>query len=666
MAENKISHSSRTYDDYQKDLIKLTQQYYPDIFARLDDASIGKWLIDVLSDMGDSLQYHIDRTFLETSIDTASQKSSLLNIARTNGLRISGSKAALCEIEMSCIVPTYENGNLASFDTKYCPVVKRGTLFSSGSVTFELMNDLNFADQFNQDGYSDRKIEPLRNSNGNIIEYKLSKLAVVEAGQSKIYKKVITASDVKPFMEILLKDNNILGIEGILVKKGTNFTTDPQTDEFFGETETYTDRFGNNVQRYFEVDNLIDQERFGVSTETYENGGMSNETYMDLTVDGQSEIITVPVKKCVKGEWKRLKNKFITEFDDDWNLKITFGSGLRNEYGTIPENAEDFTRYMMSKMQANDYMGVLPEAGSTIYILYRVGGGAKSNIATNTLTNIIYNNFEITGNCEDSRSNQRKNRVRSTFSVTNTTPSYGGKDAPTEDEIKYMIKYSNGAQNRCVTLHDYKAKINQLPAKFGCPFRTSVVEENNKVVVYALGLNSEGKLSAPLSETVAHNIVDYLSHYMMINDFIEFRSGKIINIAFNLTVYIDKQYNKSEVARRIIDAVYDYMDIKKHEMGDDIFLGDLTKQITQMDGVIQLSKLKAYNRVGGNYSSDTISQSLVTQGSCNFENEYGEIGTNDDNQIDLDLSDMMLFSESNSMYEIFNKNDDIIVNIKTR
>ena len=43
-----------------------------------------------------------------------------------------------------------------------------------------------------------------------------------------------------------------------------------------------------------------------------------------------------------------------------------------------------------------------------------------------------------------------------------------------------MIKYNTASQNRCVTLHDYKSKINQLPAKFGCPFRIGVIEENNK------------------------------------------------------------------------------------------------------------------------------------------------------------------------------------------
>ena len=168
MSENKIQYTNRNYDDYRKSLIELSRKYYSDVFDSFGDASIGQWLIDVLSDIGDNLNYHIDRSYQETNIDSAQQISSLQDMARTNGLRISGKKSALCEIEISCVLPVYQqgnngNGNIAQADENYCPYIKRGTLFSNGSTTFELMNDIDFANQFNSDGYSDREIIPNRN-----------------------------------------------------------------------------------------------------------------------------------------------------------------------------------------------------------------------------------------------------------------------------------------------------------------------------------------------------------------------------------------------------------------------------------------------------------------------------------------------------------------------
>ena len=150
---------------------------------------------------------------------------------------------------------------------------------------------------------------------------------------------------------------------------------------------------------------------------------------------------------------------------------------------------------MMSRMEANDYMGVLPETNTTMYVLYRVGGGEMSNIAAGTLNSIIYLNMDIVGNCDDNDNARKIKNVRSSLSVTNTTPSYGGKDEPSSAEIRHMIKYNSAEQNRCVTLNDYKSRIQKIPAKYGLPFRFSVNEENNKVVIYTLGLDYNGKLT---------------------------------------------------------------------------------------------------------------------------------------------------------------------------
>ena len=318
-------------------------------------------------------------------------------------------------------------------------------------------------------------------------------------------------------------------------------------------------------------------------------------------------------------------------------------------------------------MLANDYMGVLPKSESTMYILYRIGGGEISNIAAGTLTNIISLNIEIEGNPEDGLCSEKIRDVRKSMAVTNTTPSYGGKNEPTTEEIRYMIKYNASSQNRCVTLKDYISRISKIPAKFGCPFRHNAIEENNKIVIYTLGLDYEGHLTNFLSETVADNIKNYLSQYRMINDFVEIKSGKIINLAFRLTVYLDKSYDKSEVTKRIIDLVYDYMDIRKHLMGDDIFVGDLEKEISKLDGVINLVKMRIFNKVGEGYSTDRSTQQLVNVSDCDFEElDAYDRQIENQNEINLEKSDYMLFSEADSMFEIKYKNRDIEVIVKTR
>ena len=502
-------------------------------------------------------------------------------------------------------------------------------------------------------------------------------------------------------MEVTIDDTSVLGVESIIVKQGSNINTDPQFNEFFVDEENYLDKNENPVQRFFEVDNLIDQYRFGYEIEEtdfswqndkdpYTCTGRDNEVFsrkFDTNCishknyynpkweiaeiaeikNENDEVVAIPLRVVTRGKWKRLKNKFITEYDDDWKMKIIFGAGIENKYGPIPENAKLFTQYQMSRMTANDYMGVLPKSNCTMYILYTVGGGEITNIAENTLTNIISLNVEIDGNCEDDKDGTKKRDVRDSIRVTNTTPSYGGKDAPTTEEIRYMVKYNAATQNRCVTVKDYHSRIDKIPAKFGCPFRHSVVEENNKIVIYTLGLDYLGHLTNFLAEVVAENMRQYLSNYRMINDFVEIKSGKIINLSFILTVYVDKSYDKTEVTKRIIDMVYDYMDIRRHMMGEDIFIGDLQKEISKLDGVINLVRLRIFNENGEGYSEDQITQPLVNIANCCYD-EYEEYMEKeiDKPEVDLKKSDYMLFSEANSMFEIKNKSSDIKVIVKTR
>ena len=430
MAENKLSYLNRNYDDYRQSIIDITRQYYPDVFENLNDASVGAWLIDILSDIGDNLNYHIDRNVQETYLDSSKEFTSIQNIARTNGLRIPYKKAALVEIELSCRLPLYQQGSEGDgdmmADETYCPYVKRGTLFSNGTTTFELVHNVDFKEQFNEDGLSDRQIVPNRDSNGTIISYTYKKLAIASASQTRVMKKIVSSNEITPFMEVMINDSNVLGVDSIIVKDGTNINTDPQFNEFFIDEETYNDNSGKPVDRFFEVDNLIDQYRFGYVIEDGENGKYnpewSEEEVAEIKDEQGAVIDTVVLRKIAKGKWKRLKNKFITEYTDDWKLKVIFGAGIRNEYGDIPQDAKKFTQYQMSRMLANDYMGVLPKSESTMYILYRIGGGEISNIAAGTLTNIISLNIEIEGNPEDGLCSEKIRDVRKSMDVTNKTP----------------------------------------------------------------------------------------------------------------------------------------------------------------------------------------------------------------------------------------------------
>lgn len=656
----KISYLARNFDDYRKELRNFTEKYYPNMTDTYDDASVGQWFLDMFASVADDLSYHIDRSYQETNINSAQMTSSIYNMARNAGLKVPGRKCAMCECEFSCEVPVNgaynEEASIQKPDINYAPIIKRGTLVSNGTSKFEVMEDINFAEQFDENGVSNRQIIPKKNANGQVEKYILKKLSVVVAGESKIYRKTIAESDIEPFMEVTLQDTNVCNVESIIVKDGTNFKVDPNINDFFIEDEFVQANTSNGVStdtyRFFEVESLADQYRFG--DELNSDGVPQGEEVEWTEADGT--VVTTPF--IYKGEWKPVKQKFITEFTDNGQLKITFGSG----YGTPTLDGYEAqgysTLWQISHLINNDNLGVLPKPNQTMFVLYRVGGGAESNVAKGAITNIIYSNVEISGDGSCSNYDlQTIAQVKNSIKVTNTSASIGGKDAPSVEEIKYMIKYNAFAQDRCVTIKDYYPRIMKIPPKYGCPFRVSTVEENNKVCIYTLYTDFQGHLTNALPNILVENLENYLSEYRMINDFVEIRSGRVINISFEIDLFVNKSYNKADVVKSVIDLVLDYMDINKHQMGEDIFVGDIIKEITQLDGVISLIELRAYNEYGTKYSQDQTSQDRVTMTSCNYGETEDPADTSERFQIDLINNDNVLYADVDAMLEVKYDND---------
>jgi len=658
MSNNKISYLNRTFDDYKESLKKYVEEYYPQIANDFDDASIGSWLIDLVAAVGDNLSFYIDKAYNETNLETATQASSVYNIARSNGFKIPGPKGSMAEVKFSCIVPVAGENNSSSSlgmpDMDYAPIIKRGTKVTSKSQTFEVMDDIDFSEQFNKNGVSNREIIPVSDTNGKTNGYRITKTDVVVAGETKVYKQVLNTSDITPFMEIILPDTNVMNIESIIFKDGSNFKKDPSNGEFLTDKESYSK---DNVQiyRFFEVDALTDQYRWGDDT-----SNAKAYTYGYNVLNGDAN---VPCYSITKGKWAPITQKFITEFTDKGYLKIIFGSG--EQAGQKEEiysgtTSLDFSQYQISRMVRNNFLGKLPKAGWTMYVLYRTGGGAASNVAKGTITNISYldaNIGKLSYTC-DSTAMQKISDVKNSLRVTNTTPSISGKDAPSIEEIKAMIKYHNASQNRCVTTKDYEDRIALMPPKYGCPFRYSAIEENNKIKIFMLGINNEGKLSNVFPEMLISNISDYLSKYRMVNDYVVIEGGEIVHLSFEANIFVDKNYNSGDVAYSVIQTIKDYMDINKHKLGEDIFVGEIEKQINDLDGVLNLIELKIYNKYRTDKSNIDYSFSRIAQDVKEVEDGRAQVLLSDTNYV--------LNSNVDTMFEILNPDIDISVKMIAR
>ena len=619
-----INYSKRSFEEVKNELLKFSNQYYPEIADNFNDHSVGNWFIDICAAMADSLNFAIDRMYQETQVNSSTLKSTALNNARMNGVKVPGRKPSICEVEFSCELPiAQDEGNVGLPDfLNYAPIIKRGAIVACGAYTFELQEDVDFNQQFNSQGYSNRTFTPKRNSNGIIEKYTVTKSALVYNGRTKIYKKVLASEEIKPFMEIILPDKDVMNVESVILINESDSQVNPPTNDFFKNGEEYTASNGTSkIYRYYEVDSLADQFIFG------DDADINVGTNMHSCECTETDNLCCQI---FKGKWNFIQQKFITEYTDNGYLKVIFGN--QESRLDIPDGQTLSADYDMSNIMKESLLGVLPQVGYTMYIMYRVGGGMETNIGVNSLNTISYINICMPSNGESIKSNE----VKTSLKVTNLTVGLGGKDAPSVNEIKYLTKYNINSQGRCVTLNDYKSRIMMLPPKYGSPFRVNVIEENNKILIYLLSVDNKGKLTPKINDILTENIKEYLSKYKSIGDYIELRSGKVHSIKVVVDLFVDKQYDSNTVAYNVINTIKDYMDINNHDIGENVFVGDMQKDITLIDGV--------YN--------------IINMQISHMENNI------EGDEIDYLSSNGILDPGYNGMWEITNPDNDIVVNIR--
>lgn len=590
----KINYSSKNFFDYKRDLLNYVKQYYPDLEAYFSDGDVGELLLELQAAMGDNLSHHLDRMYQETLVDYAQQRRSLFNLASNRNLKIPGKRPAITVVEVSVTVPVKGD----TFDEDYCPVIAPGAQFSGNGRVFENEYEIDFSNPFDLHGTPNRKVIPNINANQVIQNYTITKKEVVRNGATKFYSQIIDQSSSVPFYEVTLGDTDVLGIEEVRLAPGTNYNRTPFEDASIEST------------LYHQVDSLAQQRVF----------------IADST-DPQ------------RGNWQPVLHKFISEFTPNGYCRLTFGGGSQDFQ--MLESAARMHGFTIPEKLINQALGTVLPADHTLFVRYRVGGGLSSSVGAGILTEV--GAYQMSNRAGDVTQQER------TLRVNNPIAAYGGKDAPSNEEIRYMIKYNQQQRERCVTLKDYELQVFKMPGQFGVPFRVNASKEENKVILSVLGIDEQGRLDNQSTSLLKENIASYLSGYRMINDYIEIRDGQVYNLSYDITLFVTRDVNKASLVRDAVAEVRSYFDVNKWQMGEDIYLGQMVEKLNNLPGVTNVLKIEAFNELGQGYSA----------------NRYpGASGSGE--KLPISLENYTIFGEPDSMFEIRFPNRDIRFTLKQR
>jgi hypothetical protein len=608
MANKKISYTTRDFQGIRTELINFTRTYYPDLVQNFNDAGIFSVMLDLNAAVTDNLHFNIDRSIQETVLQYAQQKSSIYNIARTYGLKIPGLRPSVALVDLSITVPAFGDRE----DLRYCGILRRGSQVNGAGQPFETVYDIDFSSPINSEGSPNRLKIPNFDGSGKLLNYTIVKREVVVNGITKVFRRVITPNDVKPFFELFLPEKNVLGVTSILLKDGTQYSTVPNTQEFLSLND-----------RWYEVPALAENRVF---------------------IEDPTKVSDQPGIKV--GKYIETNTKFITEYTPEGFMKLTFGGGNVSADEQLRDFARNGFQLDLSKYINNLALGAALKSNTTLFIQYRVGGGQGTNLGVNVINQIGTVSFYVNG-----PSQSVNTTVINSLSCNNVTAAIGGANAPSTEEVRQFVTYNFAAQNRAVTINDYQSILRNMPSQFGAPGKVAITEENNKIKIKMLSYDAEGKLTEVISNTLKSNVANYLSNYRMINDYISIETANVVDLSVNVDVVLDASQNQGSVVAKIIDIISTYFSPLQRQMGENVYVSEIRRLIQSENGVISISDMSFINNVGGQYSSSQTSQ------------PYSDPATKE-----IGLVTDTIFAEPTQIYQIRYPNKDInvrVLNLKT-
>ena len=554
-----INYTSRDFNSIRNDLLEYAKRYYPDTYQDFNEASFGSLMVDMVAYIGDILSFYTDYQANESFMTNAIERENVIKHARQVGYKYSISAASSGLVTMFIKCPANSNG--IGPDTKYLPIVNRGTTLSSQSgATFVLLDDIDFSDPENEVVVSDT------DSNNTPTYYAVKAKGLVASGRT--VQEEISVGEYEQFRTLALS-----------------------TD---GVTEIYS-VFDTEGHQYFEVDHLS-QNVIYVPVRNRKGDKLRTQSMM------------VPVV---------VPRRFVMEQVDGLTT-LQFGYGSEEELDSTPVadpsqvlmdmHGKDYVSdrgFDPNKLMKTDKFGVVP-SNTVLTIACRVNDSSTTNASSDTITNIT--NASFTYQDRASLVESKIRTVEQSLEATNENPIYGDTGAPTTKEIQERARAHFATQNRAVTAQDYKSYVYSLPSKFGSIKRCNIVQDpdsfRRNLNFYVTSLAPNGNL-IQTPESTKENLKTWLGRYKMINDSIDILDAKIANISveFKVIAMPSASSSKHSLLRQCINELVRRVFDRHFEIGEPLELSEIYKALNRIPGVMDTVDVKIDSVSGGKYSS---------------------------------------------------------------
>jgi hypothetical protein len=217
MADKKIlvNYTNRDFNSIKRDLEEHARRYYPDTYKDFSENSLGSYILDTVSYVGDMLSFYLDYQVNESFLETAVEYENVRRLARNTGYRFTGRPAAFGMATFYVIIPANTSG--LGPDRSLIPILKTGTeVRATTGTTFVLTEDVDFGNAKNE----------VVAARFNTTTGKPSSYAIRAQGQVKstvLYRATFDVGAYARFSRIQIGPSSIAEIKSVVDSEGHDY-----------------------------------------------------------------------------------------------------------------------------------------------------------------------------------------------------------------------------------------------------------------------------------------------------------------------------------------------------------------------------------------------------------------------------------------------------------
>ncbi len=570
-----VKYLSKDYNSYKNRLIEFTQTYFPNNFNDFSEGNPGMMFLEMAAYVGDVLSFYTDTQLRESFLNLAQEKENIYNIAHAMGYKPKITSAASVDLDISQLVPSKLVNGSYEPDYDYALNINANSTFTSvNGTSFYITKDARFS--FSS-SFEPTTVSIYQYDTSNNPEYYLLKKTVPSISATLKTKKFSVGS-AKKYLTLELFDTDIISIESIIDSEG---------------------------KEYYEVPYLAQDTIF----EEVENIGANDP---DLQQYNNQTPFLLKLKKAPR--------RFTTRIKKDNKIEIQFGAGTSDKadeqiipnpdnigLGILDGRSKLDVSYDPSNFLYTKAYGQVP-INTTLTVTYLVGGGLKSNVNSNTITEA--GTLLITP--KPNLNQGMLNFVKSSVTSTNVEAARGGGAGETIEEVRINTMANFGAQQRTVTKDDYLIRSLSMPPQLGRVAKAYIIQDDqtsplttepNRIPnplalnLYTLGFDQNKKLTT-LNTATKTNLANYLEQYRMLTDAINIKDAFVINFGLEFEITVYKSYNNQETLLNCISEIKDYFNIDKWQVNQPIIISEVKNLIGAVTGVQTVEDVRFENKNG--------------------------------------------------------------------